>query len=282
MKEKFKEYLIITMGFILVSIAVQYFYVPAKITGGGITGIAIVINYFYSYLPIGMLMLGLNAILFCVGFLLIGGNFGAKTLYASFGLSASMWFIETVMKPHSLTNDILLSAIVGTLLLGTGLGIVFSQNASTGGTDIIAKILNKYFHLDMGKSMQAADFLVVILSGLTFGISTALYSIVCIFLNGILIDKVIEGFTSVKAVMVFSTSSEEIKDYIIKKIDRGCTVFQGQGGFTGKSNKIVYSVMDRTQLIKLRTYIKKHHPDSFIIVSEAHEVLGQGFQNIQS
>lgn len=282
MKENLKEYLIITIGFILVSFAVQYFYVPAKITGGGITGIAIVINSYFPQLKIGLLMLALNAILFFVGFLLIGGNFGAKTLYASFGLSGSMWFIEAVMKPHSFTNDMLLSAIIGTLLLGTGLGIVFSQNASTGGTDIIAKILNKYFHLDMGKSMQAVDFLIVILGGLTFGISTALYAVVCIFLNGVLIDKVIEGFTSVKSVMVFSPSSEEIKKYIIHEIDRGCTVFEGQGGFTGKKNNVIYSVMDRTQLIKLRTYIKRHHPDSFIIVSEAHEVLGQGFQNIQS
>jgi len=282
MKDFLYEYLIITVGFILVSFAVQYFYVPSKITGGGITGISIIVNSYFPKLTIGAVMLTFNVILFCIGLLLIGGNFGAKTLYASFGLSGSMWFIESVIKPHSITNDTLRSAIIGTLLIGTGLGLVFSQNASTGGTDIIAKILNKYFHLDMGKSMQAVDFLVVIMGGLTFGISTALYAVVCIFLNGVLIDKVIEGFTSVKAVMVFSPSSEEIKKYIINEIDRGCTVFQGQGGFTSKKNNVIYSVMDRTQLIKLRTYIKKHHPDSFIIVSEAHEVLGQGFQSIES
>lgn len=282
MKENLKEYLIITVGLILVAIAIEYFYVPAKITGGGITGISIVINHYLPSVPVGMSMLAMNGILFCVGFLVLGGNFGAKTLYASFGLSGSTWLMDTLLKPHSLTNDLLLSAIIGTLILGIGLGIVFSQNASTGGTDILAKILNKYFHLDMGKSMQAVDLLVVIVGGLTFGISTALYALVCIFLNGIVIDKVIEGFTSVKSVMVFSPSSDEIKKYIISEIDRGCTVFQGEGGYTGNKNNVVYSVMDRTQLIKLRTYIKKNHPDSFIIVSEAHEVLGQGFQNIHS
>ena len=214
MKEKTKEFLIITLGFILVSIAVQYFYVPAKITGGGITGIAMVINYHLPYLPIGMLMMVMNVVLFGVGFLLIGGGFGAKTIYASFGLSGTMWLIETVMKPHALTTDILLSAIIGTLLLGLGLGMVFSQNASTGGTDIIAKILNKFFHLDMGKSMQVVDFLVVVFAGFTFGISTALYALICVLLNGIVIDKVIEGFNAVKAVMVFSNNSEHIKEYI--------------------------------------------------------------------
>lgn len=279
---KIKEYLIITLGFILVSLAVQYFYVPAKITGGGVTGIAMIINSYWHSLPIGMLMMIMNVFLFIIGFLIIGGNFGAKTIYASLGLSGSMWLIEIFMKPHSLTNDVLLSAIIGTLLLGTGLGIVFSQNASTGGTDIIAKILNKFFHLDMGRSMQMVDFLVVILAGLTFGIATALYAIVCVFLNGIIIDNVIQGFNSVKSVQVFSNNSEPIKKYIIEDLDRGCTVFEGKGGFTGNKSTVVFSVMDRTELIKLRTYIKKNHPESFIIVSEAHEVLGQGFQNMQN
>lgn len=282
MKDKIKEFAIITLGCILASIAVEYFYVPVHITGGGITGIAIVINYHMPSLPIGMLMMIMNIILFIVGFRFIGGNFGAKTIYASFGVAGTIWLIEMFFNPHALTNDVLLSAIIGTLLLGTGLGIVFTQNASTGGTDIIAKVLNKYFHYELGKSMQAVDILVVIFASLTFGIATGLYAVVCVLLNGIIIDKVIEGFTSVKAVMVFSHNSAHIQKYIINELDRGCTAFVGQGGFTGTKSSVIYSVMDRTQLIKLRTYIKKNHPDSFIIVSEAHEVLGKGFQNIQN
>lgn len=281
MIEKLKEYLIITIGFILISFAVQYFYVPANITGGGITGISIIINHNVPAIPMGLMMLILNGFLFIIGLIAIGGNFGGKTLYASFGLSFSMWFIEKVLNPHQLTNDVLLSAIIGTLIIGTGLGLVFSQNASTGGTDIIAKILNKYFHIDMGKSMQAVDLIVVILSAAVFNISSALYSFVCVLLNGFIIDKVIEGFNSVKVVMIFSNESEEIREYIIKGINRGCTIFDGKGGFSGDMNTIVYSVMDRTELIKLRRYIKSSHPESFIIVNEAHEVLGQGFQNIE-
>ena len=282
MKERIKEFLIITLGFILVSIAVEYFYVPININAGGITGIGIIINHYIPSMPVGMLMMIMNVFLFIIGFLLIGGNFGGKTLYASFGLSGSLWFVEAFMKPHGLTNDILLSAIIGTLLVGLGLGIVFSQNASTGGTDIIAKILNKYFHLDMGKSMQAVDIFVVIFSGITFGISSALYAVICVLLNGFIIDAVIQGFTSVKSVAVFSNDSQAIKKYIVNELDRGCTIFQGEGGYTGNRNSVVYSVMDRTQLIKLRTYIKKKYPYSFIIVSEAHEVLGEGFENIRN
>ena len=278
--EKIKEFIIITFGFVLVSIGIEYFYVPSNITGGGITGIAMIINHYRPALPIGMLMIVMNVILFIIGFIFIGGNFGVKTIYASFGLSGAVWFIETNLKPQPLTNDIMLSAIIGTIFLGTGLGIVFSQNASTGGTDIVAKILNKFFHLDMGKSMQMVDLFVIIGAAMTFGIARGLYALVCVLLNGMIIDRVIEGFNSVKVVMVFSNNSEEIKDYIISNIDRGCTIFKGTGGYTGNENSIVYSVMDRTQLIKLRTYIKMHYSNAFIIVEEAREVLGQGFQNM--
>lgn len=279
--DKVKEYFIITVGFILTSIGVQYFYVPSNITGGGITGISMVLNHFAPSLPIGMLMMAMNVVLFILGFMVIGGNFGAKTIYASFGISGTMWFIERVLKPQKLTNDILLSVIIGTLMVGTGLAIVFSQNASTGGTDIIAKILNKYFHIEIGKSMQAVDLLVVVCGGITFGISNALYAFICVILNGIIIDKIIEGFSSVKAVMVYSNNCEMIKEYIISEIKRGCSIFEAEGGYTNEKRKLVYSVMDRAQLIKLRTFIKKNHPDAFIIVNTAHEVLGQGFQNIQ-
>lgn len=278
--EKIKEFIIITFGFVLVSIGIEYFYVPSNITGGGITGLAMIINHYRPALPIGMLMIIMNVILFIIGFVIIGGNFGIKTIYASFGLSGAVWFIETTLKPQPLTSDIMLSAIIGTIFLGTGLGIVFSQNASTGGTDIIAKILNKFFHIDMGKSMQMVDLFVIIAAAVTFGIAKGLYALVCVLLNGMIIDRVIEGFNSVKVVMVFSNNSEGIKDYIIKNIDRGCTIFKGTGGYTGNENSIVYSVMDRTQLIKLRMYIKMHYSNAFIIVEEAREVLGQGFQNM--
>jgi uncharacterized membrane-anchored protein YitT (DUF2179 family) len=282
MNDKIKEFFIITLGFILVSIAVQYFYVPNNISGGGITGIAMVINYYIPSIPMGLLMIIMNIILFIVAFFVVGGNFGGKTLYAAFGLSFSMWVIEKFLKPHALTTDPMLAAVIGTTMLGIGLGIVFSQNASTGGTDILAKILNKFFHWHMGRCMQSVDIIVVILCAMAFGISKGLYAVVCVMLNGIIIDKVIEGFNSAKAVAIFTNESDVIKSYIVNEVNRGCTVFEGKGGYTNEEKKVIYCVMDRTQLIKLRTYIKLVDKDAFIIVSEAHEVLGQGFKDIHN
>ena len=129
--------------------------------------------------------------------------------------------------------------------------------------------------------MQAVDLIVVVVGGFTFGISKALYALICVILNGLIIDKVLEGFTTVKSVAIFSEDSEAIKSYIIKEINRGCTVFEGKGGYTNTPSSVVYSVMDRTQLVKLRGFIKKHYPSAFIIVNESHEVLGQGFQSIE-
>ena len=144
MKDKIREYVIITIGFILVSIGIEYFYVPANITAGGATGVSMVLHHYFRFLPLGSIMMVINAVIFILGFLLIGSNFGAKTIYASFGLSGSLWIMEKIWTPHNLTNDLLLASIVGTIIMGLGLGIVFSQNASTGGSDVIAKILNKY------------------------------------------------------------------------------------------------------------------------------------------
>ena len=281
MLEKVKEFILITVGFLLVAFAVQYFFIPFDITGGGITGVAMVINHYMPSISIGILMVIMNIILFAVAFLILGPGFGAKTIYAAFGLSFAMTGIEKYLKPHALTNDVMLAAIIGTLLLGSGLGIVFTQNASTGGTDIIAKILNKFFNFDMGKCMQMVDTLVICLITITFGLSSGLYAIVCVILNGIVIDKIIDGFTSIKQVMIIAQKTDTIKDYITKDINRGCTILKGEGGYTGNVNKIVYCVLDRGDLVKLRKFIKALDEEAFIIVNGAHEVLGTGFKEVK-
>ena len=281
MKEKIKEFVLITLGFLLVAFAVQYFYIPCNITGGGITGIAMVINHYIPSISIGILMIIMNIILFAVAFAVLGTGFGGKTIYAAFGLSFAMTFIEKFLNPHALTHDVMLSAIIGTLLLGSGLGIVFTQNASTGGTDIIAKIINKFFRIDLGKCMQMVDTCVICLVGIAFGLSSGLYAIVCVILDGIIIDKVIDGLTSIKQVMIITSKADLIKDYITQDVKRGCTILKGEGGYTGHINKIVYSVMDRGDLIKLRKFIKQLNGEAFIIVNNAHEVLGTGFQEVK-
>ena len=275
MKGKIKEYGIITIGILLVAVAIQYFYVPNNITGGGVTGIALVVNHYIPYANLGILMAIMNVFLFIIAFIVIGRNFGGKTIYAAMGFS------EEFIKPVGIPNNPMLATIAGSILLGLGLGIVFTQNASTGGTDIIAKILNKFFHIDMGKGMQMVDILVVIFSGITFGIEKGIYACICVLLNGIVIDKVISGFNTCHQVIIFTEKIEELKKYIIEDIDRGCTIFRGEGGYTGEKKSAIYCVLGRSQLMQVRKFIKDNEPQAFVIVNDAHDVLGKGFGDIE-
>jgi uncharacterized membrane-anchored protein YitT (DUF2179 family) len=278
---KFKEYIIITLGIILVAFAIEYFYAPNNIAAGGVTGIAIILNAVIPNFSIGVVSLILNGLLFIVALIFIDGKFGVKTIYASLGLSAIIWGVEKFLKPAAITNDLIIATIFGALISALGLALVFNENASTGGTDILAKILNIFFHLEMGKSLMSVDFIITLVSAFVFGVDKALYSMLSILLLGIIVDRVIEGFNACKSIFIISKNSYEISRYIIDTLDRGCTFLNGVGAFTGKETNILYAVLSRNQFIKLKRFIKDTDPEAFITVGEVHEVLGEGFNDIK-
>ena len=278
--EKIKEYAIITFGIILVALSVEYFYAPNKIAAGGVTGAAIVINAVMPSLSIGMLTLVLNVALFVVAFVFIDGKFGVKTIYASLGLSIIIWILEKFFNPIAVTNDLMMATVFGTLISAVGMAFVFNENASTGGTDILAKILNKFFHLDIGKSLLVVDFVITFASILIFGINVGLYAMLSVILLGLIVDRLIEGFNVCKSVFIISKKNDEISKYIINTLDRGCTFLKGMGAYTCQENDVLYAVISRNQFIKLKKFIKEIDPQAFITVGEVHEVLGEGFKNI--
>lgn len=279
--KKVREYIFITTGFIFVALALQLFLVPNKIAAGGVSGIAIIINSVFPFLDVGMLMLIMNGILFIIAFIVIGNKFGGKSIYASLGLSGTLWLMDNLkLFDRALTNDLFLASIFGTFLSAIGMAMVFNQNASTGGTDIIAKILNKFFHMDIGKSLLVVDFIVTLFAAVTFGANIALYSLLCVIINGFVIDNVIEGVNTCKEIMVISSKIDDISRYIIDELERGCTIFHGKGGFSGNDTRILYTVLYRKQFIKLKNFIKEVDSRAFITVSEAHEVLGEGFKDM--
>lgn len=281
MKESLKDYLFIFVGVFLVALSLEYFFIPNNIAAGGLTGLAIVINHYMPAISTGPLVFIMDLFLFVIGFIFLGKNFGVKTIVSSFSLAGMMTFIENFLEPKAVTNDLMLAAIFGTLITAIGMAIVFNANASTGGTDTIAKILNKFFHIDIGKSLLAVDFIVTLLGAITFGINIGLYGLLSVIINGIAIDKVIEGFQVCKEVTIISKKSDEIGKFIMEELERGCTFLKGVGGFTGKDTCVLYSVLGRNEFIKLKQYISKVDPDAFITVGEVHEVMGEGFKNIQ-
>lgn len=281
MKKTIKEYILITLGILLVAAGIYYFLVPSNLAAGGVSGLAMVINKFIPALPVGLLMLGMNIILFIVAFIVIGPNFGGKTIYASLGLSGAIWVLEKIYpitKP--LTNDLFLALLFGILISGVGMGIIFNQNASTGGTDIIAKIINKFFHIDIGKSLLMSDFLITLLAGITFGFEVGMYALLGVIINGVIIDSVIEGLSVCKKVTIISEKAEEITKFIMDELGRGVTIYDARGAYTGETKEVLVTVMNRKEFIKLREFIKEMDKKAFITVSNVHEVLGEGFKDI--
>ncbi|MBZ6007085.1 YitT family protein [Paraclostridium bifermentans] len=187
-----QEYIVVTIGVILVAIGIQYFFAPNDIAGGGLSGLALIINHYVPSVSMGIIIFIGNLILFAISFILIGGDFGLKTIYASFMLSVVIDFMDKILNSTALTTNLLAAVIVGTLVTAIGLAMVFATNASTGGTDILAKILNKYTTFNIGISLLIVDLFVAIMGGFTFGLQKGIYSMLVIVLNGVLIDRVIE------------------------------------------------------------------------------------------
>ncbi len=280
-KIKIKEYFFITVGIIIVALSQYFFLIPHDIAAGGAMGIAMITNNYFPFLSVGFIMLIVNIILFTIAFLTIGSKFGVKTIYASLGLSGTISILEKVFPIQApITNDILLSTIIGTILSGLGMAVIFDNNASSGGTDILAKIINRYLHIDIGKSLLIIDFVVTLFAALTFGVEKGLYAIVAVISNGYFIDYAIEGFNVAMQVFIMSDEIEVISDYIMNELERGVTFFTGQGAYSGEEKRIMYTVISRRQFIRLREYIKSVDPKAFISVSASHEVLGEGFTEI--
>lgn len=183
-----KEYAIITIGIILVSFGIQYFFAPNEIAGGGLSGMAIIITSYTDKLSLGTIIFIGNLILFTISFILVGGDFGFKTIYASVMLSVVMDIMEKVFNSYALTTNMLLAVVLGATICSIGLAIAFSINASTGGTDILAKILTKYTNFNIGRALLIVDLFVVICGVLTFGLEKGIYSLIAVTITGLLVD----------------------------------------------------------------------------------------------
>ena len=275
--QKIKEYLLTTIGVALTAIALEYFFFPCDIAAGGVSGIGIVVNKF-SGLDTSIVVLVLNILLFILAFIVLGKSFGAKSIYATVMLSVFMWIIEKILKPGILTENMFLASVFGSILLGMGAAIVFHQGASTGGTSIIAAIISKFTPIGIGISVLLTDSFVCLLAISVFGVDKGLFGFFSVILIGLIIDKFIDGFNTCKQVFIITSKEKEIVNHIIKNIDRGCTVLNGNGGYTGSDVKIIYTVLNSNQFIALKKHVKEIDPAAFLTVNDSTEVLGEGFK----
>lgn len=279
-RDSVKEYLMIAFGVILVALALHFFYFPANLAAGGISGMAIILDRLFPLISKPIYILILNAVFFLIGFLFLGRVFGAKTIFASFFMTGILELLLRVFGNIALTQDMFLNTFYGTALSSVGMAIVFNYGGSTGGTDIIAKILRKYFHTDLGKGLLMVDFVITASGFVVFGWEVGLFSLLSVLINGNLIDRFIDGTRTAKEIMIISKKSDEIRDFIIQELERGCTMLKGYGGYTREDTEVIYAVLNRRDYIELRNFIKEMDPRAFLSVNEVREVLGEGYQDI--
>ena len=275
---KIKEYLLVTIGTLLTAIALEYFFFPNDIASGGVSGIGLVINS-VTGLSTSVVVFVLNILLFVLAFFVLGKSFGAKSIYATIMLSVFMYIIENFFNSGILTENLFLASFFGSGILAMGAALVFNEGASTGGTSIIAAIISKYTAIGVGTAVLITDSLVCLMAIGAFGIDKGLFGFFSVVVIGVLIDKFIDGFNTCKQVFVITTKDKLVLDYITKDINRGCTVLNAQGGFTGSEVKLIYTVLDTKQFITLKKFLREKNPEAFITVNESTEVLGEGFKS---
>ncbi len=290
-----RDYLLMTAGAVIMSLGLLWFLEPYQVTAGGVSGISIVLKSTLG-LPLGMTMLAMNVPLFLIGLKVLGRRFGIRTLYGFVMFSLMVDMIDNVLyglildtEPYLLSDpgnvqilkdlDPLLAAIFGGLLLGAGLGLVFRAQGSTGGSDIIAQMAVKYKVSTAGQAFMVFDFLVISFGAIIFGnVGYALIGFVALFVSSKTVDILVEGLGNTKGLYIISDEWDKIKDRVLDEIDRGVTVIHGQGGYSGKEKEVLFCVVTRRSVYKVRQIVVDEDPKAFMVVSDLHEVYGLGFK----
>ena len=277
---KLDEIIILFVGCLLMGISINMFLNPHNIAPGGLTGISIIINTLTG-IPIWLINITFDIPLFLFAFRILGKKDASKTLLGIIFLTASLKITENLSNIH-VTDDILLSAITGAIILGISLGLIFRINGSTGGTDLIGLLANKFFpSLSVPTLMGFADGCVVILSGIVSKeLEIALYSAIALYIIVKVSDIMVEGINTSSSFTIISDKYIEIGNAITDELQRGATILKGQGLYTGHEKNVLLVVVSKKQVITLRKLVKRIDPHSFIIISDIFEVLGEGFKEI--
>lgn len=279
-KNRVRNFLMVTLGIVITALALHFFLIPQDLVVGGVTGISQIITHYFPFLNLGIPMFIANIILFFLSFLFFGKEFGGLTIYAAFLLNGciSVFGVLLPMSGPLVADDILINLVFGIIIQGIGMGIIFYFNASTGGTDIIAKIINKFLKIEVGKALFLADALIVLMATITFGMRLGLYAFLGILGNALIIDKIITGFSHKLKILIISPEYEKIREFILQNLGRSCTLVHASGGYTGADQRMILVILNKREYLRLKWFIQNHAEGAFMSVNLAHEVIGNGFQ----
>ncbi len=279
-KRWFAAYGKILLGSLLVAFGYVLFITPYKIVPGGVYGRSIIIPYLVGT-PVGLTALAFNIPITLLATKVLGPRYGAKTvtgfILTSLFIDGLTYFLGN--DPLKISDEMLMSSLYGGLLIGTGVGLIFRARASCGGTDVIAMMISKFIHQPVGQIMIYVDSLIVLGGFIAFkDWKIPLYSLVTIFMVGRMVDVVMEGLNYNKCLLIVSDKQKEISQRIIHDLKRGGTIFQSKGIYTGKEHSLIFTVMSRSEMIKLKSFIRQIDPKAFITVMDTSEILGKGFR----
>ncbi len=269
----------ITIGCVIYALSFALFVVPLNLAPGGISGLAIILNHFFTIVPIGLTIIILNAPLFLLSLKRLGKGFLWRSVYATV---ASSLMIDAVLPyMHNFHVDIVLSAIYAGVLMGIGIGIIFRFFGSTGGTDLLAQLLSERIGLSFGTTLLLIDAVIIGFSGIAFhSVTIPLYSIVSLYISAKAIDLVQEGVSFSKAAWIISRQPDIIVDKIMTELDRGATRVMATGGYTKEAREIVFCVVPQSQISHLKQIVHEIDPNAFVVIVEVTETLGLGFKEL--
>ncbi|RUL47495.1 YitT family protein [Lysinibacillus antri] len=275
-KDIIQEYVYVLLGAAIIAFGFNAFLFPNQVASGGVSGISTILNGLFGW-NAGIVQYAFNIPLFIAGILILGKKFGFKSFV---GTVALPFFVLLTHEIDALTTNTLLAALFGGIVVGLGIGLVFKGNASTGGTDLLAQIITKYTGLTLGTSVLLIDGVIAISAAIVFDLEKGLYALIGLFVTTKTIDIVQLGFSQSKMVYIISEKENEIRDTIYTEIDRGVTKLPVFGGYTGKERTMLMVVVYQTEFTKLKQIIKTVDTNAFVIVSDAYEVLGEGFKRV--
>lgn len=271
-KNAVKEILIISAGTLVVAAAVYFFMLPSHVSVGSGAALAMIISNFVP-LPVSAITLALNVFLLIIGFLLIGPEFGAKTVYCAVLMPGYIAIFERLFPNfQSITQDPLLDVVCYILVVGVGLAVLFSCNASSGGLDIVAKIMNKYLHMDLGQAMSVSGMIVALCSALCYDSKTVVLSVLGTYFGGMVVDQFIFGFNIKRRVCIISPKVDEIVHHILYEIHSGASLNQTIGAYDNVVRKEIITIVDKQEYKALMDYVRKVDPKAFVTVYSVNEI----------
>lgn len=266
------EFIIINIGAAIAAAAIFFFMIPSHVVVGSGSALAMVLNNFID-IPVSVIMLIINVVLLILGFFLIGPEFGIKTVYSAVMVPAYMGLFELLLPNfQSLTNDPLLDMIGYILVVGIGSAMLFSRNASSGGLDIVAKIMNKYLKMDLGRAMSISGIAVALTSALVYDTKTVVLSVIGTYFCGMMLDHFIFGLGLKRRVCIISSKHDEFVRYIVHELHSGATIYESYGAYDNTPRKEIVTIVDKSEYRRLMEFIRKNDPKAFITVYSVNEM----------